>query len=77
MADCNNGVAKMRKSQNIRNKIIKLSSLVMLLIFSKANLLTNTNSYTIELVIGTYGRSVFILDVENIQSFNQTRVIGR
>ena len=28
----------MRKSQNIRNKIIKLSSLVMLLIFSKANL---------------------------------------
>lgn len=30
-----------------------------------------------ELVIGTHGRSVFILDVENIQSFNQTRVIGR
>jgi hypothetical protein len=30
-----------------------------------------------ELVIGTHGRSVFILDVEDIQSFNQTRGIGR
>ena len=30
-----------------------------------------------ELVIGTHGRSVFILDVRNIQSFNQTGVIGR
>jgi hypothetical protein len=30
-----------------------------------------------ELVIGTRGKGVFLLDVKDIQSFNQTRVIGR